>query len=202
MPPGSEAPSAPEGQATSGRDARKERMRLRASTLRALVSAGVCNQQSAGQLSRELLDAAIAARQQGCSSVPELQAALALEEPPSSARAWLSARGCAEHRLNAFAQMLQRLEALDAPRPIVSFLDVHLETLVVVLLGQFKQEAEMRAWHVLFFVQLSKLCRTTRALVLPWLGEREDFLLRLAKEYFVGLQPGVPSRCRCFWTFV
>ena len=48
---------------------------------------------------------------------------------------------------------------------------------------------EMRAWHVLFFVQLSKLCRTTRALVLPWLGEREDFLLRLAKEYFVGLQP-------------
>ena len=74
--------------------------------------------------------------------------------------------------------MLQRLEALDAPRPIVSFLDVHLETLVVVLLGQFKQEAEMRAWHVLFFVQLSKLCRTTPALVLPWLGEREDFLLR------------------------
>ena len=25
--------------------------------------------------------------------------------------------------------------------------------------------------------------------MLPWLGEREDFLLRLAKEYFVGLQP-------------
>ena len=150
MAPGSEAPSEPEGQA-SGRDARKERRRLRESTLRSLVNAGVCSQQSAGQLSRQLLDAAISARQQGCSNVPELHAALALEEPPSSDRAWLSARGCEEHRLNAFAQMLQRLEALDAPRPIVSFLDVHLETLVVVLLGQFKQEAEMRAWHVLFF---------------------------------------------------
>ena len=131
MAPGlSEAPSEPEGQA-SGRDARKERRRLRESTLRSLVNAGVCSQQSAGQLSRQLLDAAISARQQGCSNVPELHAALALEEPPSSDRAWLSARGCEEHRLNAFAQMLQRLEALDAPRPIVSFLDVHLETLVV-----------------------------------------------------------------------
>ena len=96
MAPGSEAPSEPEGQA-SGRDARKERVRLRASTLRrlrALVSAGVCNQQSAGQLSRELLDAAIAARQQGCSSVLELQAALEREEQPRLVRAWLRACGC------------------------------------------------------------------------------------------------------------
>ena len=49
-----EAPSEPEGQA-SGRDARKERRRLRESTLRSLVNAGVCSQQSAGQLSRQLL---------------------------------------------------------------------------------------------------------------------------------------------------
>ena len=185
MAPGSEAPSEPEGQA-SGRDARKERVRLRASTLRALVSAGVCNQQSAGQLSRELLDAAIAARQQGCSSVLELQAALEREEQPRSVRAWLRARDCPD-RPEYLEQMLARLAQLYEPRPVPHYLDKY--EYVSVMLALIEQSAEILDWHVLFCVQLSKLCRTTRDLVLPWLAQRQDVCISLAQEYFVGLQP-------------
>ena len=35
----------------------------------------------------------------------------------------------------------------------------------------------------------SKLSRTTRDLVLPWLAQRQDVCISLAQEYFVGLQP-------------
>ena len=193
--PGSEAARAPEAPA-KGREAVKERWRLVHHKLRSLVSSQVCTQQSAGLLSRGLLAAAVAARKNGCHSVAELEAALQRERR-GSVSAWLHSQDCGQAKVVALRDMLWRLELLHRATPFVSFLETHLDEFVSVVAGQYQEEADGRAWKIVFLVQLSKLCPVTRALVLPSLLSTSEPCMCLAREWHLKQQMDPVSQGVC-----
>ena len=158
------------------RDAIREQRRRVDSTRAALIKAGVCCKQGAARRDAELLAAAISAREQGCSSLADVKAAL--QQQGSTIGEWLIACGCSSKTTSTqLSKMLERLLLLQHSshgdvRYFSSWLrcKVSIQDFASIVRAQLP-EPEAGCWYICFLVQLSMLNRGYHSLALPLLAD-------------------------------
>ena len=157
------------------RDARRAQRRRVDQTLAALVDARVCSQQSVGQLNGSLLAAAISAREQGCSTLAAVKAAL--QQQGSTIVEWLIACGCSTATSTHLKRMLERLLELQRSsygdvRYFSSWLCCkdNIQDFASIVRAQLP-EPEAGCWYICFLVQLSMLNRGYHSIALPLLAD-------------------------------
>ena len=156
------------------RDARRAQRRRVDQTLAALVDARVCSQQSVGQLNGSLLAAAISAREQGCSTLAAVKAAL--QQQGSNIGKWLRACGCkSKPTPSQLSKMLERLLELQrSSHGDVNYFSswlrckVSIQDFASIVRAQLP-EPDAGCWYICFLVQLSMLNRGYQSLALPLL---------------------------------
>ena len=158
------------------RDAIREQRRRVDSTRAALIKAGVCCKQGAARLDAELLAAAISAREQGCSSLADVKAAL--QQQGSTIGEWLIACGCSSKTTSTqLSKMLERLLELQrSSHGDVNYFSSWLRCKVSILdfasiVREQLQEPEAGCWFICFLVQLSMLNRGYHSIALPLLAD-------------------------------
>ena len=158
------------------RDAIREQRRRVDSTRAAFIKAGVCNKQGAGQLDPVLLAAAISAREQGCSTLAAVKAAL--QQQGSNIGKWLRACGCkSKTTTRQLSKMLERLLRLQrTSQGDVNYFSSWLRCKVSILdfasiVREQLQEPEAGCWFICFLVQLSMLNRGYHSIALPLLAD-------------------------------
>ena len=171
------------------RDARRAQRRRVDQTMAALVDARVCSQQSVGQLNGSLLAAAISAREQGCSTLAAVKAAL--QQQGSTIGEWLIACGCSTATSTHLKRMLERLLELQRSsygdvRYFSSWLCCkdNIQDFSSIVRAQLP-EPEAGCWYICFLVQLSMLNRGYQSLALPLLKalkDKEDAQTPLSQE--------------------
>ena len=157
----------------SRRDAEKAHIKQAREVVDALEHAGIVKKQSGGRLRGkwELVLAGLEVRRLGFRDVPSMQAALARAEPACTVSEWLRARdynpGSNLGPLHRLLDNLNRLYLLH----VQPLLELAGDLLVTGVLTEGLPEGYKRAAQVAFAVQLSKVCKVTRAQVIDWLRE-------------------------------
>ena len=168
----------------SRRDAEKAHKKQAREVVDALEYADIVNKQSGGRLRTKwkLVLAGLEARRLGFRNVPAMQTALARDEPACTVSEWLRARDCdLGSNLGPLHRLLHRLNRLYLLH-VHSLLELAGDWLVVGVLTERIPEGDKRAAQVAFAVQLSKVCKVTRAQVIDWLrepGQQQDLDLSL-----------------------
>ena len=157
----------------SRRDAEKAHIKQAREVVDALEHAGIVKKQSGGRLRGkwELVLAGLEVRRLGFRDVPAMQAALARDEPPCTVSEWLRARDYNPgSNLGPLHRLLDNLNRLYLLR-VQPLLELAGDLLVTGVLTEGLPEGYKRAAQVAFAVQLSKVCKVTRAQVIDWLRE-------------------------------
>ena len=170
--PGSWTLGVPRGP-LSRRDAEKAHKKQAREVVDALEHADIVNKQSGGRLRTKwkLVLAGLEARRLGFRNVPAMQTALARDEPACTVSEWLRKRDCdLGSNLGPLHRMLHRLNELYAFH-VQPLLELAGDLLVAGVLTEGFPEGDKLAAQVAFAVQLSKVCKVTRAQVIDWLRE-------------------------------
>ena len=157
----------------SRRDAEKAHKKQAREVVDALEHADIVNKQSGGRLRTKwkLVLAGLEARRLGFRNVPAMQTALARDEPACTVSEWLRKRDCdLGSNLGPLHRMLHRLNELYAFH-VQPLLELAGDLLVAGVLTEGFPEGDKLAAQVAFAVQLSKVCKVTRAQVIDWLRE-------------------------------
>ena len=163
----------------SRRDVEKAHKKQAREVVDALEHYGIVTKQSGGRLRAklDLVLVGLEARRRGFRDVPAMQAALARVEPACTVSEWLRARDCdLGSNLGPLHRLLHRLNRLYLLH-VHSLLELAGDWLVVGVLTERIPEGDKRAAQVAFAVQLSKVCKVTRAQVIDWLrepGQQQD----------------------------
>ena len=180
----------------SRRDAEKAHKKQAREVVDALEHADIVNKQSGGRLRTKwkLVLAGLEARRLGFRNVPAMQTALARDEPACTVSEWLRKRDCdLGSNLGPLHRMLHRLNELYAfhVRPL---LELAGDLLVAGVLTEGFPEGDKLAAQVAFAVQLSKVCKVTRAQVIDWLCEpNQQHDLGAAKVFHKKHAPKAPE---------
>ena len=180
----------------SRRDAEKAHIKRAREVVDALEHAGIVKKQSGGRLRGkwELVLAGLEVRRLGFRDVPAMQAALARDEPACTVSEWLRARDCdLGSNLGPLHRLLHKLNRLYLLH-VQPLLELAGDLLVAGVLTEGIPEGDKRAAQVAFAVQLSKVCKVTRAQVIDWLrepGQQRD--LGAAKEFYKKHAPKAPE---------
>ena len=170
--PGSWTRGVPRGP-LSRRDAEKAHKKQAREVVDALEHADIVNKQSGGRLRTKwkLVLAGLEARRLGFRNVPAMQTALARDEPACTVSEWLRKRDCdLGSNLGPLHRLLHRLNELYAFH-VQPLLELAGDLLVAGVLTEGFPEGDKLAAQVAFAVQLSKVCKVTRAQVIDWLRE-------------------------------
>ena len=157
----------------SRRDAEKAHKKQAREVVDALEHADIVNKQSGGRLRTKwkLVLAGLEARRLGFRNVPAMQTALARDEPACTVSEWLRKRDCdLGSNLGPLHRLLHRLNELYAFH-VQPLLELAGDLLVAGVLTEGFPEGDKLAAQVAFAVQLSKVCKVTRAQVIDWLRE-------------------------------
>ena len=157
----------------SRRDAEKVHMKQAREVVDALEHAGIVTKQSWGRLRGKwkLVLAGLEARRRGFRDVPAMQAVLARDEPACTVSEWLRVRDCdLGSNLGPLHRLLHRLNWLYLLH-VQHLLEFFGDWLVAGVLTEGIPEGDKRAAQVAFAVQLSQVCKVTRAQVIDWLRE-------------------------------
>ena len=180
----------------SRRDAEKAHKKQAREVVDALEHADIVNKQSGGRLRTKwkLVLAGLEARRLGFRNVPAMQTALARDEPTCTVSEWLRKRDCdLGSNLGPLHRMLHRLNELYAFH-VQPLLELAGDLLVAGVLTEGFPEGDKLAAQVAFAVQLSKVCKVTRAQVIDWLSEpRQQRDLGAAKVFHKKHAPKAPE---------